>query len=164
MGALFSSSLRASIAVICGPVLANMASRPGRALTADQHPVLATNTCGHRHELPSRGVIHGFDTDHPFHDIVIVPHGICLISSKLGLPGPTIRISAGTAQGFNDLVIVVLVFGLTAAVTSPAALQVAGRADWWTPILDIIRADVHDNVLRYGRARHGVIVRHDFLS
>jgi len=131
-----------------------------------QHPVLGHEIlAGVGNELAVAGVIHGFDTDHPFHDIVVVRMDM-LDQFELGLPGADNQDFRGAAQGFHDLVIVVLVFGLTAAADRAAlALQVAGRAGRLDHrFLDIIRADVHDACFVMVEPDDGVIVRHDFLS
>src|SRR4030065_985350 len=131
-----------------------------------QHPVLGLEIlAGIGNELAVAGVIHGFDTNHPFHDIVVVRMDM-LDQFELGLPGPDNQDFRGAAQGIHDLVIVVLVFGLTtAADRAPLALQVAGRVGRLDHrFLNVIRADVHDACFVVVEPDDRMVMGHDFLS
>ena len=85
---------------------------------------------------------------------------------ELGLAGADNQDFLGAGEGFHDLMVVLLVFGLAAAADGAAlAVQVALPA--WPGhhrFFNVVRADVHDVGFVVVEPDDCMVVRHDFLS
>lgn len=127
-----------------------------------QHSVLCHEIlAGMGNQLGVARVIHGFHANNLLYKVVIVRVDM-LDQFELGVSGPNNQYLRSALHRFHDLMIVVLVFGLTAAADrTPLALQVARRVGGLNHrFLNVIGADVDDMGFVVIKPDDGMVMRH----